>query len=322
MTPGSAPHERQRPEPQWFTMGDLLGLVVGAALASATLWFLSWDDPRGIGSPSSPWWLTALQLLCSGSYRAGLVLVPVVLARRANYGGVVRAAEFPIGNVGIPFLFVGLQHWPALGVLVSNGPGRGFLFTSETAYWINFLAHLSIGLMAFLAVVFGRRKLPGWALTLCLWLAWMGIQQTEGLWTPGINHFLMELESYRLRRWLSLGLIQFPWSFTVAIPMAAAIRGMLGPRAQPRTWVEWVGVVLIPMLYLPAECIFLAERFAIASLSRVEFATELAATIALDATSLILSLYLVGRIGPRWSRWLGNGYDGGMPTPDRKARER
>lgn len=245
-----------------------------------------------------------MDIVRAATQLVGFALVPVVLARGAACGGGVRPAEFPIGHLGMLALFVGLVHWPSLGVLVSNGPGRGFLFSGETVQRINFLAQLTIGMVAIFAVVFGRRVLPGWVLTLCLWVAWLQLRQTgEGAWREGMNGVLMEFDSIWLRRSLGMVVNELPWSFPTSIPVVAAVIGMIGPRTARRTWVEWVGVTLVPIWIGSAESRRLAHQHSLLPAS--EFAIELVATLLIWMVSMTLSVAIVRRHGPAFGRWLG-----------------
>jgi hypothetical protein len=101
----------ERREPISITLADLLALVVGAALA-VSLPQLHWPSDRiTISNVSMPSWVAWLFVIAEAAMKVGLALVPVILARRARYGGLPKPADWLTILVALILLHEVVQRW-------------------------------------------------------------------------------------------------------------------------------------------------------------------------------------------------------------------
>ncbi len=188
-------------EPTAVTLADLLALVVGVAVVATIPWYY-WLHPFDFKGPWPRWlpylWATR-QLLAMGC----LALVPVIIARRAVFGGLVRPAEFLACCGGLPQLvFESSAFWmmsTAHGIVIftprDEMPVSVGQEWEQGPYWTWKHQLLIVAVLATVAFLLGRRRLPGWALTVLLMIAWAGFQGTVpeqviwgiGFWIIGIH---------------------------------------------------------------------------------------------------------------------------------------
>jgi hypothetical protein len=85
--PCATQRSTERREPISITLADLLALVVGSALA-VSLPQLHWPSDRiAIGNVPVPGWFAWLFVIAEAAMKVCLALIPVILGRRARYGG-------------------------------------------------------------------------------------------------------------------------------------------------------------------------------------------------------------------------------------------
>jgi len=185
---GSTPAEplRHHGEHRSVTLGDLAALIAGIALVLVLPTTQSyWPLPSDFLGPWPRWlpWFFCLRLALGA---ACVALVPVVLRRRACYGGLARPAEFLALCAAMPFLadssetaLIRLSFWLQAG---HGPPGFGLqgmptAFVSkwrDSSHLVWEQSLLVSGAMAIAGFFLGRRKLPGWLLTAWLVVAWLG----------------------------------------------------------------------------------------------------------------------------------------------------
>jgi hypothetical protein len=95
---------RDRCEPSSITLADLTTLVVGFALVFSLPQLHHVADRIAIGNVAMPGWVPWLFVVREVAMKAGLVLTPVIVARRARFGGLPRPAEWFAILVGLPLL--------------------------------------------------------------------------------------------------------------------------------------------------------------------------------------------------------------------------
>ena len=100
-----------------MTLGDLVALIAGAALAASLTWYSQQERSRVLaGRPAPEWYivlLTAREILRKGC----IALAPVILARKIRHKGPIRPGEFAALCVGVDQLMLSLYAWPFLGIL-------------------------------------------------------------------------------------------------------------------------------------------------------------------------------------------------------------
>jgi hypothetical protein len=291
-----------RPEPIAFTLADLAALVLGVALVAALPWYTRPNLQLG-GVPSA-WWYAPLHLAREGIGKACLALVPVILARCALYRRVARAAELLGAFCGMPWLTIAIDRLPSMRI-VQRVPGvasaPALQVVNGALYWHWKEGLLAVALMAVLAVPLGRKRLPGWALSALLIVAWLGLHDFVGL--------LLELDpslvvALRLNE-VAAGLITFCVVGPILILLYAvpAIAAILN--ADRRTWLEWTALSLAASLFLTSEIVFHATDWSTGQPSLLWQVELVFVTVLLG--SIALGVLLVRRLGPAWTCWLAPG---------------
>src|SRR5262245_505119 len=96
----------ERSEPQGLTIPDLLMLMMGFDLAFSLPQLHHLDDAMmelgGFKIPM-PGWSAEFLVLQEVAMKSGLVVVPVILARRVRYGGLPRPADWLALLVALPW---------------------------------------------------------------------------------------------------------------------------------------------------------------------------------------------------------------------------
>jgi len=93
-----------RREPARPTLADLLMLVAGFALSFSLPRLYHLTDRIAVGNVPMPGWVAYLFVAQEAAMRGGLVLSPVILARRFRYGGLPRPADWLALLAGLPLL--------------------------------------------------------------------------------------------------------------------------------------------------------------------------------------------------------------------------
>ncbi len=272
------------PEPRGFTLIDLSMLVVGFAIVFAMpLLPDDWNSTE-FWLPSVFTWLVYAYIAIQ---KSGLILIPVILARRARYGGWPQPAEWLALLVGLPNLHElidgagwakGFARWylvvlrPRLGDPVPRlmhqewpndnrwfpGGYWGFPvdFTAgdEHRIWGGFAAILLLGVLMALGIT--RRKLPDWIQTAFLLGAIL-------IWQEGLAVQLEALLGRTFHWWaghaevspgflsnLALGLAGLPESLVFAVPIVGALAQWRRGRQRSWSWVGWSGILLACLLLI------------------------------------------------------------------------
>lgn len=215
---GTACEVGGRLEVRTLTLADLSMLVVGFALAFCLPRIWRMDGPMTIGNVIAPGWVNALFIVQEAAMKGGLILAPVIVARRVRYGGLPGPGEWLGMLMGLPLLGSHLHmagwmkgfarwylvdFWTGLGypvppLLHARFPGRGFAFGDHYYYgyegfpvgfrpgqegviWGRFAAVVFLVLAAVLGL--GWKRMPGWARTVLLGLAAL-------TWTAGVMRLL------------------------------------------------------------------------------------------------------------------------------------
>ena len=205
-------------EPGSLRLADLSMLVVGFAIVFCLPWLYYPTERISIGNAPMPGWVVCLLVVRETAQKAGLILTPVVLARRVRYGGFPRPAEWLAILVGLPMLYEVIQRagwvkrfarwylvdfrsasggaippllhepYPNTGIGFGNvryygyeGFPVGFTPGEEVRIW-GWFATILLLLIA-TALVVGWKRIPNWAKTGLLWLAAL-------VWVAGVTYLL------------------------------------------------------------------------------------------------------------------------------------
>jgi len=306
-TPLPPPPDRDRPEPNGLTVVDLTALVAGVALAAALPWGFGVSIPTAAGWN---WWGSrgGLQFAGLALERACLALVPVVLARRARYGGVARPAEFlaaACGLTGVPRavsrLVFAVQYNPLWGA----GPHDALRRFEAWERWQDETGRvLTPGLFAAACVAvtawaLGRRRWPGWVQTALLLTAWLGL--CGGAWALGSKALALLGDpsgASAARRLLEAAAFSaaclVPFKLFFDVPAGAAwhrLRSRLAPRP---TWLERLALGLVVALFVANQLLHSSETYPPALWARKW------SVLATTAVAVPLGLTLSRRLLPAW----------------------
>jgi hypothetical protein len=208
----------ERREPVSVTLADLSALVVGSALAFSLPQLHYPTDRITIDKIPMPVWVTYLFVIAEVAMKCGLALAPVIVARRARYGGLPRPADWLSILVGTALLHEVIQRFewmkrfakwyvvdfrPSLGFPASflpqerlpgsvtavggstgsayDGFPADFIPGDEYRLWGGFAMVILLGVSIALAVRW--KQMPGWAMTGLLSLA-------AFTWLAGVNYLL------------------------------------------------------------------------------------------------------------------------------------
>ncbi len=324
-TPEKPP--RGRGEHRSVTLGDLAALVAGVAVVMALPARQSYlpypSDFLGPWPRWLPWCFCLRQILGA----ACLVLVPVVLQRRACYGGLARPAEFLALCAAMPFLANSIETaLIRLGWRMRSGqrlPGFGLAGMStdfimkwqDSLHWVWEQTLVVIGAMALLGYFLGRRKRPGWLLTAFLALAWLGAYEAGPIlaiqwFDPLIARLNGRPIGQAVNLLIGAILIELPRFVLYTVPAIAAVRDVRRDGRARLTWLEWTGLGLPVVLVAITEPTELIRSYSTIGYKWIWVAEELVRAVTM-VVAIILSFFL---------NWLGTGrerIETGHPAPSK-----
>jgi hypothetical protein len=210
-----------------------------------------------------PGWFACLYALREAAMKGGLVLVPVIVARRAVYGGLPRSADWLAILLGLPLLHEIIQRsgwikqlarwylvdlrqslgYPVRYLVLERFPGQGVqvgdaIYSGYEGFPIDFTPgeegrlwgwFATIVLLVLSAVLgFGWKRIPGWAKTGLLWLAGL-------TWLAGVT-YLLSAGLFGASRAIS------GWS---GLPSSIAVPILLGLGSLPEGLLFGVPVVAV-----------------------------------------------------------------------------
>jgi hypothetical protein len=274
--------DRDDDEHSWLTLGDLAALVAGIAAVLVLPTRQSyWPYPTDFLGPW-PRWLPWCFCLRQALGAACAALVPVILTRRARYGGLARPAEFLAICAALPFLSDSIEtaliRWSYFRATGQTLGGRGLdgiavAFTqewSDESHWVWEHSLLLGGSVALGLFLLARRRLPGWLLTMLLAVAWLAAYEalTE-LARWWVAHVIPDA------RWQQMGetgallvmapVYHLPRFILYSVPAVAAIRDARRAGRVPPTWLERIGLGLAGALFLVAELTELIREYSVFS---------------------------------------------------------
>jgi hypothetical protein len=215
--------------------------------------------------------MTRLSAVAELLTRACLALVPVVLARRARYGGIARPAEFLAAACSLPLLqraadlvlftlrvgFDPRDNWFGSRTL----PNAESLRRDEQWYqwqdqmvWPWTMGLLAVACISAPALALTWRLWPGWVRTVLLLLAWLGFCRAAWMIPANLWPFDLAERTTPVHRVLyhaafyATGMLPYKLAFDV--PAAAAWLRLWSPGAPRATWLERLALGLVFLLFL------------------------------------------------------------------------
>jgi hypothetical protein len=300
--PGSRPL-RARTEPSANTIADLVALVAGVALAAALEWYSGWGSRQGLGGTPAPHWYVLLYYLNEGVQKGLVAMIPVVVSRRARYGGPVRPAEFLALSSGVPRLLLSFERLPVLGLVIQMPGNQVNYQVNIERYRLWMLTELVVSALAVALAAGLRRRLALWVTCSLLVGAWVALGPVEGFIHEGRDAILDRVQLPNWEARLFNDLLAMPFLVFRMIPLVlAATDAFRGDRAG-RTWVERACLGLALISFLGGRLVYYSRM----SLNRPGGGSLNAITIDLVELmiAMALSLAIVRRYGPVLGRWFG-----------------
>jgi hypothetical protein len=268
----------ERREPIWLTLADLCALVLGCALALFLPQMHFPTDRVAVAGFPMPNWVVWLFVIAKFAMRAGLALTPVIVARRARYGGVPRPADWLAVAVGLTLLleFAHRTQWmkrlalwylvevrSSLGWTVSFQPRvpgaivqhdqpldyddfpADFTPGDEHALcgWFTGLLFLTISA----ALVVGWKRSPGWAKTVLISAAAFTFATSTSCIQPGVYGKSLTIAepigpfscvTREIIGQIAVALATLPLGLLYGIPVVAVLTQLR--RVSIKSWI-WTG---------------------------------------------------------------------------------
>ncbi len=304
-------------EPRGVTVADMLALVVGVAVVA----WLPWSNwPQFVGRRGPTPWVAdpmAWAIVAEGLGKACLAMVPVVLARRARFGGPMRPGEFLAACGGLFWLSWGIeirlfQAWLTrqLGeVWVGpDYPAVESLQWRKLITWPKTVGLTTLAATAIVVIVIGRKRLPAWVVAAASMLAWIGL--LEGgfpLLRDGFSRSVLAPISRAGHPVVANAIGAFTDDFPMFLLVAwFAVVAALGPgrEGRQRTLVQWACIALAASAFAAEVGIrVLIDYLSLWSGTR---ASDFWRELSLKSVALILaigvSVALFGHLDPARSR--------------------
>jgi hypothetical protein len=298
-------------EHTYITLGDLAVLVAGVALVlvlprSQSYWPYRTDFlgpwPRWL-----PWCFCLRQALGS----ACLALVPVILRRRASYGGRARPAEFLAICAAMPVLADAVEtglirlkyrQWAGHSLPGFTLDGIPIAVVSDWragGHWIWERSLLVAGALALAGFFLGRRRLPGWLQTVFLSIAWLaayeaGTHRAFDWIGSAITVLIAQPMSETTSVLLSAGTYLFPRFVLYSVPAVAALLDLRQRASGRPNWLEWTGAGLGAALFVIAEPTELLREYAVTS-SKGFWVFETLVRVSTMLAALTLAVFAISR---------------------------
>jgi hypothetical protein len=240
-------------EPIGCTLGDLMVLTLGVAIAACLDWYSSRIDSNLIGIKLAPGWYSLSNQGIEFMQKACVALVPVILARRMRFGGPLRPVEcFPL-MTGAFLVSFSMSRWPVFALYYSSpNPPHHTLLNME-AYYVWELSEFAFGVFAGLVVLARWRCQPGWLRGLAFAISWYFLTTWIGyFYQQWANDQLMTLQTPRLVGVISTFLVSWPQQVVNYLPAMIAILDLARPTRLRWTWVVWAAALVampMPVLY-------------------------------------------------------------------------
>jgi hypothetical protein len=307
LPPSQSPSHRT--EPAGTTIGDLLALAIGVALAASLEWYSGWGSQRGPFRGVVPGWYVAFYYFTEGLQKGLVALIPVVIARRVRYGGAIRPAQFLAFTVGVPRLLLSFERLDALGMVV-RVPGSlvHYRINAELYdHWMRVELFLALQAVAFAALL--RRRLAPWGTSFLLVGVWVALAPAESF----VHDFRDAiLERVYWPRWRVVGLndlLLMPFRVFWMVPLVAAVMDQLRSDRRAPTWVDRACLGLALCWFLCVRLKYYIDVYHTPTLSGPY--ERIARDMIEIVLAMIVSLLMVRCYGPALGRWF---------FPDRRHR--
>jgi hypothetical protein len=166
---GAVSHSRgaipARPGPRSMTIADSMVLVIGVAVALALPWYNGWvQTPQPVMWPR---WMIILYFFEEAVGKASLALIPLMLYRRARFGGISRPGELLLVACASRVIADEVARVSDLELSVDG-------ILAGESYWASLRVAAVAFILAVTALILFRRRLSDFVITSLLVIAVAG----------------------------------------------------------------------------------------------------------------------------------------------------
>ena len=302
------------PEPRSVTLGDLMALTLGVAIAASLVWFTTPSVAGMVGRKTAPGWYAASSQAYELLQKACVALVPVILIRRARFGGPLRPVEYLPILTATMLVAYSLSRWPVFG-LYHGWVGSSRLSVNPEAYYVWELSKVAVGALAFL-VWLGRRRRPDWISGALLAVAWQMLATWICYFYQGwANARLLVLRPTPYVGLVSTFLVWTPQIIVYYLPVMIALIDLARPTRPGRSWIVGAAAVVSLSLLALGEGRNVAQSILDPSSFLLETYRIIGKILALAA-----SFALARWTEPTWRRIFEGSPVGDGPEFDRNRR--
>lgn len=309
----------RRPEPFGCTLGDLIALTLGAAIAASLDWYSGSPNAVNINGRAAPNWYVSANHVIELLQKGCVALIPVIVYRGWRYGRPIRPAEYLPMLTGLSQIAYSTSKWPIFGLTYKAPNPPHMTLVNIEAYHVWELSEIAIGLVAALLFSIRRRRVIDWLAGVFLAIAWTFLTASAGfVYQQWANDRIAAMgASFETSALLSTVLVQGPQYLIGWMPLAITLIEMNRPPSRRRPWIEWVAFAsAVPLVFL-YEARFHAHRM----IARSSFNFANAVDLSAKVITFGLSYALARGSEPAWRRLLGASPPGQAGGPEARASE-
>ena len=292
-----------RAEPLGCTLGDLIALTLGAAIAASLDWYSGSTNAVNInGRAASDWYVSANHVI--ELFQKGCVaLIPVILSRSWTYRRPIRPAEYLPILTGLSQIAYSTSKWPIFGLTYKAPDPPHMTLVNIEAYHVWEQSQIAIGLVAALLFAIRRRRAFDWLAGFLLAVAWVLLTEMGGfVYQQWANDRILSMQgSFMTNVLLSTFLVQWPQRLIGWMPLVVTLVEMIRSSRRRQPWIEWAALGLIVPLSVFYEGRYLARRVLGGDPFDLGYALHLSGWLL----TFGLGYALAGRFEPAWRRLLG-----------------
>jgi len=298
---------RPQRNPAAWTIADICVLVLGCGLALSLPWLNSPTAEITLQSGLVPRWFSWAGAALEALQKLALAVLPLTVWRRSRLGAAIRPAELLLVIVvcGLASIQVAFTDWIWDGRHEEPMPGQPG--ASRTApgshWWLLYSTASCVSLAAAWSLIFGRRRLPSWLVSMLLIVGVLGFQP----WLPDLLNelgFVVQKLVPSLAGPTMVLIVELACGFLAStisvIVAAAAVRDGL-ERGWRWSLLEWTGLAFAAiacLLYL------LVSGFVLFIGSRIDRTLAVWLVLGTWIAPAVAGALIGWTLGPRWSRWL------------------
>ncbi len=290
-------------EPKGLLISDLCILAAGVAFSialeqnSELALFKTWN------SSELPGWLMLLSYTWATAIKLTIAFIPVILARKIRYGGLLNSSEFLALFVGTTQTLISIQHIPSLGLIYPSSSIRANGESYKERLFVWMLAYLLVTMSAACVGMLFRRRLAPWilgCLTVALFMMTLPLQHfvmsatgiSKGRWNPSI-----------VSHWIFFNAICSPFDIIANVPVVLVAYDFSRRNRPQRTWIQTASAVFGLTSFF--TLILIGNIKTWIDFKSVGQITFFIVRLMRDVLSISIAVILVRRFAGPFTRWIG-----------------